>query len=156
MSARERPLLLVCSCGGHLLQMLALREAWEHLPRVWVTFDKADSRALLKGERVIHAFGPTNRNVPNLLRNVRLAQKVIREERPAAILSTGAGLAVPFAWVGRASGARVLYVESVTRVDGLSLSARLMGPVIQSRYVQWPELAAQVPGSHFAGNVLAD
>ncbi len=68
-----RPLLIVCSTGGHLLQMQELREAWEPFERVWVTFDKSDSRSLLRDERVVHAFGPTNRNIPNLLRNLRLA-----------------------------------------------------------------------------------
>ena len=39
-------------------------------PRVWVTFDKSDARSLLAGEQVVHAYGPTNRNIPNLLRNL--------------------------------------------------------------------------------------
>ena len=86
---RERgPLLLVCSSGGHLLQLLALRPAWEPFDRVWVGFDKPDTRSLLAGERVLHAHGPTNRNVGNLLRNLRLAVRTIRAERPAAILTT--------------------------------------------------------------------
>ena len=46
---RTRPVLLVCSSGGHLLQLLALRDAWDQFPRVWVTFDKSDARSLLRG-----------------------------------------------------------------------------------------------------------
>ena len=61
-------MLLVCSTGGHLLQLLELRPAWESFPRVWVTFDKSDSVSLLQGEQVVHAHGPTNRSVPNLPR----------------------------------------------------------------------------------------
>ena len=57
-------LLLVCSSGGHLLQLHELRGAWEPFNRTWVTFDKSDARSMLRDERVIHAFGPTNRNVP--------------------------------------------------------------------------------------------
>ena len=45
MSAR---LLLVCSSGGHLMQLHELREAWEPFPRAWVTFDKSDARSLLR------------------------------------------------------------------------------------------------------------
>ena len=67
--AGGRPVLLVCSTGGHLLQLLELRLAWEDFPRVWVTFEKSDSASLLHGERVVHAHGPTNRSIPNLLRN---------------------------------------------------------------------------------------
>jgi len=151
---QTRPVLLVCSSGGHLLQLLALRDAWDQFPRVWVTFNKSDATSLLRGERVVHAHGPTNRNVPNLLRNLRLAQRVIRAERPAAILSTGAGIAVPFAWVGKLHGIPSVYVESFTRIDELSLTARLISPVISRLYVQWPELEADASRPRFAGNLF--
>jgi beta-1,4-N-acetylglucosaminyltransferase len=147
-------LLLVCSSGGHLLQLHALREAWEGLDRTWVSFDKSDVRSLLAGERVVHAHGPTNRNVGNLLRNVLLAVRVVRELRPRAVLTTGAGVAVPFAWVARLHGARVVYVESMTRIEGPSLSMRMIAPVASRLYVQWPELAPRVRRARFAGRVF--
>ncbi len=152
----SRPLLIVCSSGGHLLQMLELRDAWSGFERVWVTFDKSDARSLLASERVLHAYGPTNRNVPNLLRNVRFAARVLRTERPAAILTTGAGVAVPFAWIGRLLGIPTIYVESVTRIEGLSLSGRMIAPVAKQLYAQWPELAEPSAGRiRFAGNLFA-
>lgn len=155
MRVRPGRLVIVCSSGGHLLQMLELHDAWEPFSRVWVTFDKTDTRSLLSGERVIHAHGPTNRNVTNLMRNLRLAERVIRQERPSAILTTGAGVAVPFAWIGRAAGVPTIYVESVTRMEELSLSARLIAPVAGRLYVQWPELVREDGRARFAGNLLA-
>lgn len=128
------------STGGHLLQLVALREAWAGLEHVWVTFDAADSRALLAGEQVVHAHSPTNRNVPNLLRNIGLALRVVPRVRPTVVLTTGAGVAVPFAWIGRLFGARVVYIESLTRIDRPSLTYRLIRPVVSRTYVQWPEL----------------
>jgi beta-1,4-N-acetylglucosaminyltransferase len=155
VSMRGRPLMIVCSSGGHLLQMLELREAWSEFERVWVTFDKSDARSLLVGERVVHAHGPTNRNIPNLLRNLRLARRVLREERPAAILTTGAGVAVPFAWLARLHGIPTVYVESLTRIEGLSLSGRLIAPVATRVYGQWPELTGAARGRvEFAGNLF--
>jgi beta-1,4-N-acetylglucosaminyltransferase len=153
-SPDSRPVLLVCSCGGHLLQLLAMRAAWNDLSRTWVTFDKADARSLLADEDVIHAAGPTNRHLGNLLRNAWLAWRVVRRVRPSVIVTTGAGVAVPFAWVGRLRGARVVYVESVTRIEELSLSAKLIAPVSDRLYVQWPELAQAVAGARYAGDVL--
>jgi beta-1,4-N-acetylglucosaminyltransferase len=156
-AADRRPLLIVCSSGGHLLQMLELRDAWSGFERVWVTFDKSDARSLLREERVVHAHGPTNRNVPNLFRNLRLAARVLREERPSAILTTGAGVAVPFAWLGRLFGVPTVYVESLTRIEELSLSARMIAPVADRLYAQWPELAQPSAGRiHYAGNLFAD
>ncbi len=146
--------LLVCSSGGHLLQLAALRPAWGDFSRVWVTFDKSDARSLLRDERLVFAYGPTNRSIPNLLRNLRLAVAVIRRVRPKVILTTGAGVAVPFAWVGRLAGARVVYVESFTRIDGPSLSCRMIAPVADRLYVQWPDLVGRLRGSRHVGNVF--
>ena len=148
-------LLLVCSTGGHLVQLVALREAWEPFTRTWVTFDKSDARSLLRDERVVYAHGPTNRSIKNLLRNLVVAWRVVAETRPRVLLTTGAGVAVPFAWVARLRGASVVYVESLARIEGPSLSYRLIAPVAARRYVQWPELAETLPGARFAGNVFS-
>lgn len=150
------PLLLVCSSGGHLLQLLTLRSAWEPFDRIWVTFDKADARSLLTDEVVEYAHGPTNRNLGNLLRNLFLAVRLVRRHRPSAVVTTGAGVAVPFAWIGRAYGAQLVYIESITRINELSLSARMIAPFTHRLFVQWPELAQVVPGAQYVGQVLGN
>ena len=74
--------MIVCSSGGHLTQLLALRPWWERTDRCWVSFDTADAIEALKDERLIVAHHPTTRNIPNLLRNLRLALRTLRSERP--------------------------------------------------------------------------
>ncbi len=71
------------------------------------------------------------------------------------MLTTGAGVAVPFAWIARLRGARVVYVESLARIDGPSLTYRLIAPIAERRYVQWPELAQALPRTRFVGNVFS-
>jgi len=146
--------LLVCSPGGHALQLNLLRAAWEGYATVLVTLEAEDTRTLFHDDRVIYAHGPTNRNIPNLLRNLRLARRLLRELRPKAIVTTGAGVAVPFAWMGRLSGAKVVYVESLTRVERPSLSYRLIAPVTNRVYAQWPELARNVRKARYVGSVM--
>lgn len=162
MTGKPAPagVLLVCSSGGHLLQLLALREVWVSETRLWVTFDKGDSRTLLSDERVVHAFGPTNRSfvvraAVNTLRNAVLAWRIVGLMRPAVVLTTGAGVAVPFAWIGRLRGARIVYVESFTRIDGASLSCKLIAPVAERIYGQWPEFIEAVPRARYLGNVFS-
>jgi UDP-N-acetylglucosamine:LPS N-acetylglucosamine transferase len=152
--APRTDLLLVCSSGGHLLELLALEDAWRDLDRTWVSFDRGDTRYLLRNERVIFAHSPTNRHIGNLLRNLKLAWKVVRQIRPRALITTGAGVAVPFVWVARFFGVRTIFVESLTRIDGPSLSLRLIRPALSRTYVQWPDLTSRVPGSHYEGSVF--
>lgn len=146
--------LLVCSPGGHLLQMMRLRPAWEDLDPTWVTLEAADSRHLLRDSRVVWGIGPTNRSLRALLANLRLAWRVVRAERPRVILSTGAALAVPFFLVGRLHGCRLVYVESLTRSQGLSLAGRLVYPLASAFFVQWPEAAGRRRRARFVGGLL--
>jgi len=87
------------------------------------------------------------------LANLRIAWRVVRRERPAAILSTGAALAVPFFVVGKLHGVRLVYVESLTRTDELSLAGKIVYPFADAFFVQWPE-AAKRKRARYVGGLL--
>jgi UDP-N-acetylglucosamine:LPS N-acetylglucosamine transferase len=134
--------------------MLALEPAWGDFERSWVTLPGADVTSLLAEERVTLGHSPTNRSLKNLARNALLAWRLLRRERPDAILSTGAGLAVPFFIAGRVLRIRTVYVESVTRTESLSLSGRIVYPIATSFFVQWPAVAKRYHRARFEGAVL--
>jgi beta-1,4-N-acetylglucosaminyltransferase len=147
--------LLVCSSGGHLVQMLALREAWGDFSRVWVTADTSDARSLMAGERMVAAHGPAHRSLRKLLLNLVLAWQLITVVRPKIVLSTGAAIAVPFVWVARLRGIEVIHIESLTRIHKPSLSGRLIAPAASRIYVQWPELRNAMSRSRYVGSVVS-
>ena len=70
---RRTRILLVCSSGGHLLQLYRLKPWWVRHDRAWVCFEMPDSTSMLAGEQVSWAYHPTTRNIPNLIRNTGLA-----------------------------------------------------------------------------------
>ncbi len=137
----QRRVLLVCSPGGHFAQMLALESAWSEHVVTWATLRAADTESYLSGATSTYCFGPTNRSLINLVRNTIVALRLIQRQRPHTILSTGAALAVPFFVVGKLFGCRLVYVESVTRVNGPSLSGRLVYHLSDAFFVQWPQAA---------------
>ena len=137
------------------MQMLALRPAWDEFERVWVTLPGVDVEYLLAAEReVIFAYGPAvgNRGLLPFFRNILLALRVFRTHQPRALISTGAGVAVPFLVLGRVLGCTVVYVESLSRVRGLSLTGRVAAWVAHSTFVQWPEAASK--RTRYAGSIL--
>lgn len=145
MADRRPTVLLVCSGGGHLAQLLRLRPWWSNHDRAWVTFDGPGGDAL-NGERVHRAYSPTTRNLKNLVKNQWLARSVIREERPALIVSTGAGVALPFFVLGRALGIPCAYLEVYDRIDSKTLTGRLCRPLSSAFLLQW-ESQREVYGS---------
>ena len=160
MSARDDPVdvLLVCTGGGHLLQLWSLRDAWSGHRHAWVvsSHEGTDVASLLVDQRVYRAYAPASRSVRNLFLNLVLAGRLLRRLRPSAIVTTGAAVAVPFAWMARFRGVRVVYVESLARVERPSLSCRLVAPVADRVYVQWPELMDVMPRARYAGTVFSD
>ena len=147
-------LLLVCSSGGHLLLLHQLRPWWERHDRSWVTFDKTDARSLLDGERLDWAHHPTQRNIPNLLRNLRLAWRVLRRERPDVLVSTGAGVAFPFFVLAKPLGIKTVYVEAYERMDRASLTGRLCYPICDLMVLQWEEQRRFYPRGELVGALL--
>jgi beta-1,4-N-acetylglucosaminyltransferase len=75
--------------------------------------------------------------------------------RPKAILSTGAGLAVPISFWGRfLFGVKIIHIESGSRVYTMSLSGKLMYRIAHRFFVQWPLLQKDYPKSIYAGRLL--
>jgi hypothetical protein len=136
---------LVCSSGGHLAQLWALRTWWSAHDRFWVCLDKPDARERLAGERVYWAHGPTNRSLWNLARNTGLAPWVLGKERPDLLVSNGAGVALPFFLVGNALGVRLVYVEVPDRVDVPSMTGRLVAPLVDRMVLPTAEQRAIYP-----------
>ena len=120
--------------------MWLLKPIWSQASdRFWVTFDKEDANSLLENERVYHCYYPTNRNIPNLIKNSFLAWRVLHKERPDLIISCGAAVAVPFFFVGKLLGAKCVFVEVFDRVNKPTITGRLLNGIADLFVVQWPE-----------------
>lgn len=148
------PILFVGSSGGHLAQLLALRPWYRGRPRCWVTFDTPEALSLLRDEEVIRAYHPTTRNALNLLRNTMLAGRVLRSRRVAAVVTTGAGVALPFvvlAWLCRIP---TVYIEVYDRLDSPTLTGRLCRPFLSAMLVQWQEQRLHYPEATVVGRLL--
>ena len=155
MDLSKTKVCIPTSSGGHLTHMRMLAPVLDAASdRFWVTFDKEDANTALEGERVYHCFFPTNRNIPNLIRNTGLAIKVLRKERPDLIISSGAAIAVPFFYIGKLLGAKTIYIEVFDRIDKSTLTGRLVGRVTDLFVVQWDEQTEVYPGSVNLGSIF--
>jgi UDP-N-acetylglucosamine transferase subunit ALG13 len=120
--------LLVASTGGHLKELHNLHRRLVGIegPFRWLTFDTPQSRSLLAGESVRFVPVVGDRDAAGALRSLRLASQVTRERDVKAVVSTGASIAVPYLMVGRMHRRRCLYIESAARIEGPSLSGRML------------------------------
>ncbi len=130
---------LVGSSGGHLTHLYMLKPFWKDKERFWVTFDKEDAKSILETERMYPCYFPTNRNFKNLVRNTKVAWKILKKEKPDLIISSGAAVAVPFFYLGKLFGAKLIYIEVFDRIDKPTLTGKLVYPIADRFIVQWEE-----------------
>lgn len=149
--------LLVASGGGHLQELVLAYERLE--PRLsrahWVTYPTPEAFARLAGCRVTPCHHPTSRHAGNAVRNLVLADRMLRRLRPDRVISTGAGVAVPFLAAARARGIPAYYVESAARTEGPSLSGRLLQPLLRdglyTQHARWSDGTWAYVGNLFDG-----
>lgn len=146
-------LLLVSSSGGHLNHLMRIKKVWDKHDRVWVTFDKPDAVSALENENIYFGYFPTNRNILNLIRNLFLAIKILFSEKPDVVMSTGAGIAVPFFYVAKLMKIKTVYIEVIDRVDKPTLTGRLVERVTDLFIVQWPEMQSVYKKSVYIGRI---
>jgi UDP-N-acetylglucosamine--N-acetylmuramyl-(pentapeptide) pyrophosphoryl-undecaprenol N-acetylglucosamine transferase len=147
--------LLVASTGGHLKQLHRLHRRLFGVtgPFRWATFDTPQSTSLLEGEVVDFVYFVGGRDPGNVLRNVPLVERILRQNEIDTIVSTGSAMALPFFALGRAKGLRCHYIESAARSDGPSKTARMIsripGVYLYTQYPAWADRKWHYRGAVF-------
>lgn len=127
---------IACSAGGHLTEIMQLRDAFEKYEHFFVTYKSIDSKKLKNA----YFVKDPRRSPIRLLKNIFQALDIIISEKPDVIITTGAGVAVPLCWIGKFFGSKVVYLESFCRIDKKSLTGKLLYPISDLFLIQWKEL----------------
>ena len=131
---------LACTHGGHLAQMMQLIGAYKGYDYFFVTF-KSDA---LTGLRNAYFLQPKYRRLGvklTIFLNIFPILVILIKERPNVIISTGGGeIAVPFCYIGKLLGMKIIYIESLSRIIYPSKGGKLVYPVADLFLVQWQSL----------------
>jgi UDP-N-acetylglucosamine transferase subunit ALG13 len=122
-----RKLLLVASTGGHVAELARLAPGLGAAQNsLWVTFDSAQTRSLLAGQRRVFVPYVRPRDIRGVVRTSWIIERLLRREHFDGVASTGSAIAVSALPLAAAQGIPSLYIESVSRVEGPSLSGRIL------------------------------
>ncbi len=149
--------MYVCSTGGHLTELLH----WSHRLRfapdaaVWLTHERSNSGRIAEvypGAAVRYVRPAEPKQALVALRLVPVVRRILREEQPDVVLSTGAAVAVPVALAARLATIPFYYLESAARLAGPSLTGRLVSRI--DRRHLWCQATPAWPGWRSAGSVF--
>jgi UDP-N-acetylglucosamine:LPS N-acetylglucosamine transferase len=131
--------------------MKGLKSFWSLHERVWVSDRQKDTTVLDKGEKVHWLPYQAPRDVLAILRNLPKTFRILYQEKPDVVISTGASLAINFAFIAKLMGIKFIFIESISRSQELSVSGKLVYPISDEFYVQWPELCEKYDKVVFRG-----
>lgn len=134
--------ILVAAPGGHLSELMALVERLPLEDQVWVTSDTPMTRDVLAGQRVLWVPYVRTRELRKATAMLPLAVREVRRLRPTAVISTGAGTALPWMMAASSHGVPFHFVDSATRITNHSTSGRIAAamPGVQA-YTQYRSMA---------------
>jgi UDP-N-acetylglucosamine:LPS N-acetylglucosamine transferase len=151
--SRVRPkVLAIASGGGHWVQLLRLRPAFEGCDIVFATA-KEGYRADV-GDAEFRVIVDANRsNKIGLLKSAWSIFRLLRSERPDVVISTGAAPGFFALKMAKMIGIRTIWVDSIANAEELSMSGAKAGTCADLWLTQWPHLAREGGPTHL-GNVL--
>jgi UDP-N-acetylglucosamine:LPS N-acetylglucosamine transferase len=153
---KSRKIGLICSAGGHLTDMLGLLPAFDGADLFLVTIAGPGGREKELAQRFrVYGLPPIGLSPMCMLRTVPRAWRILRSERPDVIVSTGSEIALPFFLLAKLTHTRSIYVECWCSVESRSGTGRLVYPLADAFFVQWPQLRSRYgPKARYEGGPL--
>ena len=151
MNFYKKKVMYISSVGGHLDQLLKIANYLKIENSIFIVNDRTDFDNIMVGKtiRITHA----ERDWKQII-NFLEAFFYIWKYRPEFLLSTGASPAIPFSLVAKIIGTKIIFIESLSRVNSPSLSGKIMYRLSDQFYIQWSGLKKFFPKSIFYGNLF--
>ena len=148
----SRRVLAIASGGGHWVQLLRLRPAFQDCDVTYVTV-KSKYAQDVSGERLLTINDATRWNKAGLLLMAARLLWILLRVRPNVIVSTGAAPGYFAIRLGRLIGARTLWLDSIANVEQMSMAGQLLVGKADLSLTQWEHLATS-NGPGYQGTVL--
>lgn len=147
-------LCLITSPGGHLFKLYQLKPWWNQYEHFWVTSPLAKKLQLLNNEKVYYGHFPVSRNLINFTKNLILAIKILKKEKPDILFSIGAGIAPPFFIIAKLMGIKLIFMETFIFSPEKTLSGHLVYPFTDHFLVQNKSLLKKYKKAKYWGQCI--
>ncbi|KAM9993664.1 hypothetical protein ACTFIZ_011641 [Dictyostelium cf. discoideum] len=169
-SKKKLKTMVVLGSGGHTTEMFYLLKKVDKNKFNPITYVLADSDKRSEDKiRIEDTSSPIIKKIPRS-RNVGqsffksifttlialfYSMLLVFKEKPDTLLCNGPGTCVPLAvsvlllrWLRIGKGSKIIYIESLARVNDLSLSGKILQHISDWFVVQWPELLSKTDSSN--------
>ncbi len=153
----KKKVLFISSTGGHLSEMLELKDLFNKYNYHIIT-EKTKSTISLKKKyknKINYLkYGTKDHLLSylfifpwNCLKSLYYFIKI----RPDYIITTGAHTAVPMCYIAKIFGKKIIYIETFANMETKTLTGRLIYPIANLFIVQWESMLNLYPKAVYGG-----
>lgn len=156
---KKKKIVLICSDGGHLAQILQLKEMFLNYDYLLVTERTPATSYLSKIYNVCFLAARSKgkkRNVfffITIFLNLFLSLKILLAHFPKVIISTGSHTAIPMCYLGKLLGVKIVFILSFARVNSKAKTADFIYPIANKFIVQWPDARLNYENGIYLGGI---
>lgn len=152
-----KKVLFISSAGGHLSEMLELKELFKKYDYHIIT-EKTKSTDYLKKEypqKVNYLIYGTKDHMLTypfkLIANCFKSLYYYFKLRPKIIITTGAHTAGPMCCIGKIFGSKIIYIESFANIHTKTITGRIIYHFADLFIVQWESMLKLYPKAVYGG-----
>ena len=153
----KRKVMFIASTGGHLEELLQLKDMFDKYDYSLIT-EKTKSNMYLKDiykDRVHYLIYGTKHHFITypfkLLSNCFLSLFYYFKYRPDYIITTGVHTAGPMCCIGKIFGSKIIYIETFANMVTKTATGKLLYPISDKFIVQWESMKDIYPKADFGG-----
>lgn len=154
-----KKVMFISSTGGHLSELMQLKPLFKNYDYCIVT-EKNDTTLKLKEEynnKIYYLiYGARNYMLSYMIKfplNIIKSFYIFLKTNPQVIVTTGAHTAVPMCYIGKLFKRKIIFIETLARVESKSLSGKLINKIADLFLVQNEDLLDVYKNSVYEGRL---
>ena len=153
----KKNVMFISSTGGHLNEMLQLKELFEKYDYYIVT-EKTKSNLNLKNKYKnkvsFLVYGTKDHMLVypfKLIYNTFKSLFIYLKVHPDYIVTTGAHTSGPMCCIGKLLGSRIIYIETFANITTKTVTGKCLYPIADKFIVQWESMLKLYPEAVYGG-----
>lgn len=153
----KKNVMFISSTGGHLNEMLQLKELFGKYDYYIVT-EKTKSNLNLKNKYKnkvsFLVYGTKDHMLVypfKLIYNTFKSLFIYLKVHPDYIVTTGAHTAGPMCCIGKLLGSRIIYIETFANITTKTVTGKCLYPIADKFIVQWESMLKLYPEAVYGG-----
>lgn len=156
--AMNKKVLFVSSGGGHLEELLMLKELFKECDSLVVS-EKTPTTEFLKDKypTAYLKYGTKDHLLAYLFIfpwNILLSFLIFLRFKPDYVVTTGTHTAVPMCYIAHFFHKKVVWIETFANVNTPTKAGRMVYQIADKFIIQWPDLKKFYPKAEYWGSIF--